>query len=250
MSTPASSLGRPQGLDREGLGQYRQEGTGHQQPGTVHSQTPDLTSPAARIAENEERVARNVLRQGRRDAGETDVEEDEQMLELVPVPPELAPGGENAQENTEGGGAGPGLPPVDAANPAVQAFMAALQQEGEMKDKAMDLLQAMFVDKSKASRKRGRLTEATDVTPDAGGYRRYRVDHRLIDLVELGFHLPLTLCTNEAIEAVRLDPARLTVKNLHDADRQKVSVVDVSVGWPDEFSLCSEDWRDAWTNFL
>ncbi|KAI0634366.1 hypothetical protein C8Q77DRAFT_746622 [Trametes polyzona] len=77
-----------------------------------------------------------------------------------------------------------------------------------------------------------------------------RVDRRLVDLIELGFHLPLTLCTNEALEAVRMDPTRLVVKNLHDADRQKVAVVDVANGWPDEFSMCSEDWRDAWTNFL
>ena len=61
---PYGGLQRERGLAREGL-------------------THDLGTTAGRIAENRARVERNEDRERRRRAGEEDVEEDEQILELM-----------------------------------------------------------------------------------------------------------------------------------------------------------------------
>ncbi|KAL1942665.1 hypothetical protein VTO73DRAFT_4905 [Trametes versicolor] len=279
MSVSGTNGGAPGGVLRAGLGAYSQApGPDQGQGANPNQAVVDLTTPAGRIVENEARAARNEERRARREVEELGVEDDEPMLELLPPQQEQQPVPQPPQAGREGGNelgahqagaqapgfGAPGLGAVqtapvpgpvapDASSAAAQAFLVAMSQTGEDKENAMELLRMMFGEKGKgvaAPKKRAKLTESAVAVAGQASYRRHRVDHRLIDLIELGFHLPLTLCTNDAIEAVRLQPELLVVRTLHDADRQKVAVVDVHSGWQDEYSLGSEDWRDAWTNYL
>ncbi|KAH9852265.1 hypothetical protein C2E23DRAFT_683762, partial [Lenzites betulinus] len=93
------------------------------------------------------------------------------------------------------------------------------------------------------------LVEGAEVSDDSAIISR-QLDCRLITLVKLGFHLPLTLCTNAAIEAVQECPSLLVCKSQNDSKGTKVTVVDPSIGWPKENLLTSEEWKDAWVNFL
>ncbi|CDO75102.1 hypothetical protein BN946_scf185010.g27 [Trametes cinnabarina] len=190
------------------------------------------------MVENEARARRNQERQVRREAGEEDVEEDEPLLELVP----------NATVD---------VPVIVGDNTAADVIWAALKEDGEVRAKALEAITAVFGGGSGArdKEKSGKavptlLTEAPVEPGEEDGLQRSRLDQRLLNVIGLGFHLPLTLCTNEAIEAVHRKPSLLQCKSQHDASGTKISVVDVTAGWPDEHDMSSEDWRDAWTNFL
>lgn len=255
MSGVENTGGPPAGINRVEGGAYSQaSGTGGNE--AQH----DLTTTVGRVAENEARAARNVLRVFRREAGEEGVDADEVLLELEGADPS---GGENeflepitqtsatmsSQSEPLAGVAGT----AQAGNIThFEAFMLAMRQEGDLKDKALAYLQSLAPGAKKDAEEKdtGVLKESAAMAAEQRAARRNRIDRRLINLVKLGFHLPLTLCTNEALEIVRQSPARLTCKNQTDFSGAKVSVVDVTVGWPEESSLTSEEWRDAWTNYL
>lgn len=85
--------------------------------------------------------------------------------------------------------------------------------------------------------------------PDLFDRRQVYADPKLHAMLELGFHLLLTLCTMDALEAIARRPKQLVMATHHDRDPQKQSVDDVRL-WPPEEEMTSEEWRDAWPNLL
>ncbi len=84
MSVQGATGSRPEGFFRPDQGAYTHPG-GTAPAANAHGGSTDLSlSPEARVIENEARHLRNQERASRREAGRTDVEEDEQLLELVP----------------------------------------------------------------------------------------------------------------------------------------------------------------------
>ncbi|CDO77643.1 hypothetical protein BN946_scf184946.g37 [Trametes cinnabarina] len=258
MSLNPGSGGPPRGVDTANLGAYSQpfgptergapiqvpelspEGPNPNPDATAQ---PDLSSPAGRIAENEARSRRNSERQERREAGNVGVEEDEDLLEIEPEDA----GGPHGTQDTMGTirSQNPGIAGGGGEDPATEGLM------GVIMARAMDLLDsALVAKKAKGAKTLGRLEEGVADPGSGMGSRRNRLDRRLITLLKLGFHLPLTLCTNEAIEVVRAQPTRLADKRYTDADGNKVLIVDVNAGWPEEREISSEDWKDAWANLL
>ncbi|OJT04921.1 hypothetical protein TRAPUB_4263 [Trametes pubescens] len=258
MAGEESNGAPPEGMIRPNLGAYSQPDRAPDGPGAGgNSIQPDLTTTGGRITENEARVSRNESRSVRRDAGEEGVEADEELLELEET--WGGGGGQRAEPRTQ-----PPAPVTEILGPAsaaeaaalasleaapFNAFMLAMKQEGDLKEKALEYLQNIASGKKKSDKHSGLLKEGPELPPDQRG-RRSRIDRRLITLLKLGFHLPLTLCTNEALEIVRAAPARLQCKTQSDIDGNKVIVVDPTAGWREELSLTPEEWRDAWTNLL
>ncbi|CDO71596.1 hypothetical protein BN946_scf184911.g66 [Trametes cinnabarina] len=200
-----------------------------------------IRSTDERIRENEARSRRNDERQVRREAGEENIEEDEDLLEIEPNEDERTqPTTQTLQSQVPGGttsgGGGEGSTPE-----GMNIFVT----------QAIDLLDGVLNErKAKSSKTLGKLEEAVEDPNARRGVRRKHLDRRLITLLKLGFHLPLTLCTNEAIELVRAQPTLLVDKRYTDSDGNKVTIVDVHAGWPDECEISSEDWKDAWANLL
>lgn len=206
------------------------------------------------VAENEARTLRNQERSARRAAGEAGVDADEVMLELTPHGT-----GHNGQQ--------PGPPPpIPEPMPAslmeamkkggeearIAAFAWAMSMVGSARDKALEVLGNIYKHTPKDESKKtgsGLLQEGPEPVDDAAT-PDWQLDCRLITLVKLGFHLPLTLCTNTAIELVQETPTLLVCKSQTDADSNKVTVVDPTNGWPRENTISSEEWKDAWANFL
>ncbi|CDO77105.1 hypothetical protein BN946_scf184501.g10 [Trametes cinnabarina] len=190
---------------------------------------------------------RNNDRNRRREAGE-EVDEDEELLDLAPTPPrEDSPPRGGQQTLPSLGGQTP--PPttgnerdIVAAEVIARAVTAAV-------------VAVLKPDREASSCKKSlkdldKLEEGPERPEGSSAPRRHRIDRRLVTLLKLGFHLPLTLCTDEAIEAIRAQPSMLSDKRYTDAEGNKVTIVDVTAGWPDERSISSEDWKDAWTNLL
>ncbi len=73
-------------------------------------------------------------------------------------------------------------------------------------------------------------------------------DPRLKTVLSLGFHLPLTMCTNRALLEVSRG-RQLLMATHHDRNGQKKTIVDVSQ-WPREEDMTAEQWRDAIPNYL
>ncbi|KAI0348852.1 hypothetical protein OH77DRAFT_532772 [Trametes cingulata] len=269
MSGTTQSGVRPSGFMRQDMSAYTQPGNSASGPGS--SQTagtqPDFFSPEARVVENEARAMRNEERARRREAGEADVEEDEALLELEPSGPGLG-----EQSGGAGGTAGPspmgsefpvsvmaGLLGKGGDDARLSAFAWAMSLQGQEREKALEVLGSMFgkaaavAEKSKETGKKADddelLVEGPEVPEDLVDNGR-RLDCRLVTLIKLGFHLPFTLCTDAAIEAVLENPSRLVCKAQNDAKGAKVTVVDPYAGWPKETELSSEEWKDAWANFL
>lgn len=253
MSTSNSSSARPTGNFRPDLSAYSQSDS--QAPFT---DAPEFATPEARITENEARNTRNEERARRREL-ETDVEEDEVMLDLTPparvqhtvnqAPPAPTP---DERSGVNGGAQG------GTEEEKLKAFRLALSLEGTAREQALETLRFLYgtpgqQEKSKSSSKEDSepdlLQEGPDVPDDPASSTRL-IDCRLITLVKLGFYLPLTLCTNAAMEAVEAVPSLLVCKTQNDAKSNKITVVDPDVGWPRERELTSEDWKDAWANFL
>ncbi|CDO69769.1 hypothetical protein BN946_scf184766.g14 [Trametes cinnabarina] len=248
MAGENSTGARPAGVNGQNLGAYSQPEQPDQAP--VGNQPLDLSTPAARVVENEARSRRNDERRVRRETGEASVEEDEPLLELVDGEPERQRDDRQSEGNT------PGPETRGRSERSLEVIWEALQQEGEARTRALEVIGAALGapttsrEKDKdAAKVRALLTEAPVVEGAGCQLQRNRLDQRLLNVISLGFHLPLTLCTNDAIDAVRRKPALLQCKSQHDAWGNKISVVDVTAGWPDEYEMSSEDWRDAWTNF-
>ncbi|CDO73729.1 hypothetical protein BN946_scf185015.g57 [Trametes cinnabarina] len=251
MAGENSTGARPAGVNGQNLGAYSQPEQPAQAP--VGNQPLDLNSPAARVVENEARSCRNDERRVRRETGEVSVEEDELLLELV----DSEPGGQGDGPDRQPGGNTPRPETREQGERSLEVIWEALQQEGEARARALEVIGAALGapvttrEKDKDTAKvQALLTEAPVVEGEGCELKRNRIDQHLLNIISLGFHLPLTLCTNDAIDAVRRKPALLQCKNQHDAWGNKISVVDVTAGWPDEYEMSSEDWRDAWTNFL
>lgn len=71
----------------------------------------------------------------------------------------------------------------------------------------------------------------------------------VLDLLANRHHVPLSLCTNEAIQSMYAHPEKVKYMGIHDANGTKKNLLDVST-WGAEENLSIEDWRDAWKNFL
>ncbi len=234
---------------RHDLGAYSQPGRvpGGQGAGGNANQ-PDLATPEGRVVENEARAHRNVQRSVRREAGEADVEADEELLELQEREPRDSGG--HAEPFTQPSAPFPSASgPASAAEAAAlasleaapfNAFMLAMKQEGELKEKALEYLNNIAAGKKKGDKNSGLLKEGPELPPDQRGWKS-RIDRRLITLLKLGFHLPLTLCTNEALEIVPRTPAHLQCKTQSDIEGTKCIVVDPTIGWPDELCMSSEE---------
>lgn len=255
--------GRPGGIDNRSSSAYNQAGGPDQaRGGNPNQPQPDLTTTQGRVIENEARARRNDERQARRDAGEENVEVDEPLLELVVERRSREPSNGPDLDGNRPGGLDDGTRGANGAggtrleDRSLEAILEALKQDGDVRLKALDAIGAVLTssgnarEKEKDAKPVGLLSEAPVVPGNPSGLQNNRVDQRLLNVVRLGFHLPLSLCTNDAIDAVRRKPSLLQCKNQHDASGAKISVVDVNAGWPDEHDMSSEEWRDAWTNYL
>ncbi len=223
---------------------------------------PDLTTTAGRVAENEARTRRNEEKQGRRDAGEEGVEANEELLELGPAPGGL-PTGQEQQEQMHG--APTGVPPLLMITPEQMTEMvaAAAMMEGPQADRLISVLKRMVgavagVAGGPGTKTTG-LVASTGTGPapligDAPGRKMFEEDDVVADprlglVLSLGHHLPLTVCTPDALEDVAEGRKKIEMNTWTGIDNKKKAVVDVDK-WPDEKEISSSDWKDAWPNLL
>ncbi|KAI0667643.1 hypothetical protein C8Q78DRAFT_1156157 [Trametes maxima] len=273
MSSSVSESSRPKGILRPGMNAYgHSDGLERLSPTPT---APDLNTAEGRVRENEARTRRNDERVRRREAGEANVGEDESLLDLTPE-------ADGSGYDGSGLGNGDGTVNLGAAtgdtedqfavlastlaaggpNSHMAAFLLAMKLEGATRDRALEFLntvasaassQGLSGDKYKAAsagKDNGVLKEGPELKEGEAGRGIHTVGCRLVTLLRLGFHLPLTLCTDAAIEVVQMKPSLLVCKNQIDANGAKVAVVEPYAGWSDEISLSSEEWKDAWNNFL
>lgn len=206
----------------------------------------DLDTLEGRRAENEARLERNEERARRRREGSADVEEDEELLELMTedggrrrsptlrTPVLQQAHGAEALVNllVSAGNCGPGV---------LERTLACVERWAEGPDTGER--------RTDGNRKEPKKRIGDGEGPDLFEGRQVDADPKLHAVLELGFHLPLTLCTTDALEAVSRGTKQLVMATHHDRDRQKKSVVDVRQ-WPPEEEMTSEEWRDAWPNLL
>ncbi|KAI0646278.1 hypothetical protein C8Q79DRAFT_926285 [Trametes meyenii] len=260
MSSITADSCRPRGSIGLGQNAYTQSGPERLSPTPI---APNLITTKGQIRENKVRIISTEERARIWESEGANAGEDEEMLNLasddlgkensivsepmasdVELDPfivltgTLAAGGKDMQ---------------------LAAFMLAMRLEGSAREKALGLLntlvgsqatsggetEAAYIGKAAPI-----LEEGPELEDSDAGHRTRTLDYRLMALLRQGFHLPLTLCTNAAIEAVQMKPSLLVCMDLADANGTEVSMVDPYSGWPDESSLTSEEWKDAWSNLL
>ncbi|KAH9910819.1 hypothetical protein B0H21DRAFT_714426 [Amylocystis lapponica] len=91
------------------------------------------------------------------------------------------------------------------------------------------------------------FTQTSEST--SGFFQQLNSPHpQLTYILANGFHLPLTLCTSQAIKSMNAKPETLKMQKMHDRNGAKREILDVSA-WPNKELLQTEDWRDTWGNF-
>ncbi|KAI0083010.1 hypothetical protein BDY19DRAFT_121483 [Irpex rosettiformis] len=78
--------------------------------------------------------------------------------------------------------------------------------------------------------------------------KKKKAPEPILALLRACCHLPLTVCTNEALKEVRTNTKNKYVK-LHNSKSKKRSLIDVGQ-WGDEKSIDVEEWHEAWANYL
>ncbi|RDX48816.1 hypothetical protein OH76DRAFT_630510 [Lentinus brumalis] len=216
----------------------------------------DLSTTAGRIAENEARTTRNEERAQRREEGEEDVEEDEPLLD--PIEQEQEQAGSQTQSTTV---PTPAQRQSSSADAMARLLASASDCGPELFERTLACVEkwtGVTAQPAAGGHGRGAAGHSGTVPrrigdvkgPDLFDRKQVDADPKLHAVLELGFHLPLTLCTTEALEAVARGTKQLEMAtHWHSKDRQKRSVVDVRL-WPAEDDMSSDEWRDAWPNYL
>ncbi|KAH9849538.1 hypothetical protein C2E23DRAFT_888247 [Lenzites betulinus] len=163
------------------------------------------------VAENKARALRNQDRTTRREAGEDEVEDDELLQELTPglTPTSLQWVPSQAPEALVLTGLMEALQ-KGGEEAKIAVFAWAMSMEGPSRDRALEVLGNIYRKTVSTAEKDDSAAKVTDLDlliegeeslDDLASTGR-QLDCRLITLVKLGFHLPLTLCINAAIELV------------------------------------------------
>ncbi|KAI0086439.1 hypothetical protein BDY19DRAFT_743824 [Irpex rosettiformis] len=91
-------------------------------------------------------------------------------------------------------------------------------------------------------------SEFTIKDGDAFLLKKKKAPEPILALLRACYHLPLTVCTNEALKEIRTNTKNRYVK-LHNSSSKKRSLIDVGQ-WGDEKSIDVEEWHEAWANYL
>ncbi len=217
-----------------------------------------MMTAAARIAENEARAKRNEERARRRQLGNDDVTEDEPLLDLNPEENEQ-PRVQRHASFTARTNTGP-LEQGLSTEVMADLLTAAAQCSPDVYERTLACVEQWSGVSATAGRSGQGTRELKDRKgsrqrigdrqgPDLFDRRQVDADPKLRAVLELGFHLPLTLCTSEALEAVAHGTKELTMTTYDDKDHKKRRVVNVRL-WPSEEDMAPDEWRDAWLNYL
>lgn len=226
---------------------------------------------------NLDRVAANAARQRRRNDREEGVSEDEELLTDVPQlsedeeEDELEPTQQGANPSGEGTHIVDADPEIDGSSSITLSRNAGEQMTEEEEALFAELLQRKRkreeeADAAHAKKKAALSEKAKDscLGDDAPAWSREVEAGRgnllsgnraapnalLGTHLRQGFHLPLTLCTSDAVARAARDPAVLTLKkHPMPMNQGTIRVLDTAC-WPGEADLSKETWRDAYKNFL
>ncbi|KAI0084803.1 hypothetical protein BDY19DRAFT_1051010, partial [Irpex rosettiformis] len=214
--------------------------------------------------ERDARVERNRVREERRDRGEGDVSEDE---DTIPPFDEERPDdrrGNPAQtEHTAGNGQTEMLPTVVGALSAlspntlnrVNAYIKSVSSKpSSTAPNAVGGISAGAsgaVSKTKAASSPVEPSDEEEIVMNEEEdffEEDLKAPEPILALLRARRHVPLTVCTSEALRTIRANATNKYVK-IQNSSTEKLSLLDVTQ-WDDEKTISVEDWHEAWGNYI